>query len=82
MLKQIYKLKISLESSNNIEVTETIDDSNYTETPPLEQTCHVKLTDADNELLQTLQRRFFENIEKYKLFQNREQLTYVKQKAI
>ena len=66
--------------SNNIEVTETIDDSNYTETPLLEQTCHVKLTDADNELLQTLQRRFFENIEKYKLFENREQLTYVNKK--
>ena len=66
--------------SNNIEVTETIDGSNYTETPPLEQTCHVKLTDADNELIQTLQRRFFENIEKYKLFENREQLTYVNKK--
>ena len=58
--------------SNNIEVTETIDDRNYTETSPLEQTCHVKLTDADNELLQKLQKRFLENIEKYKLFDNRE----------
>ena len=38
----------------------------------LQQTCHVKLADADNELLQTLQKRFFENIEKYKQFHNRE----------
>ena len=66
--------------SNNIEVAEAIVNSNNTETPPLEQTCHVNLTDADNELLQTLQKRFFENIEKYKLFDNREQLTYVNKK--
>ena len=66
--------------SNNIEVAEAIDNSNNTETPPLEQTCHVTLTDADKELLQTLQQRFFENIEKYKLFDNREQLTYVNKK--
>ena len=57
-----------------------IDNSNNTETPPLEQTCHVTLTDADNKLLQTLRQRFFENIEKYKLFDNREQLTYVNKK--
>ena len=57
-----------------------IDNSNNTETPPLEQTCHVTLTDADNKLLQTLRQRFLENIEKYKLFDNREQLTYVNKK--
>ena len=61
--------------SNNIEVAEAIDNINSTETLLLEQTCHVNLTDADNELLQTLQKRFFEKIEKYKLFDNREQLT-------
>ena len=31
------------------------------------QTCHVNLTDADDELIQTLQKRFFEDIKKYKL---------------
>ena len=41
--------------------------SNNTETPPLEQTCHVNLTDADNELFQILQKGFFENTEKYQL---------------
>ena len=56
--------------SNNIEVAEAIDNSNNTETPPLEQTCYVTFTDADNELLQTLQQRSFENIENYKLFYN------------
>ena len=57
---------------NNIEVAEAVHDSNITETPLLEQTCYVNWTDADNELLQTLQKRLFENIEKYKLFDNRE----------
>ena len=66
--------------SNNIEVAEAIDNSSNTETLLLEQTCNVNLTDADNELLQTLQKRFLENIEKYKLFDNREQLTYVNKK--
>ena len=61
-------------------VAEAINNSNNKETPSLEQTCHVTLTDADKELLQTLQQRFFENIEKYKLFDNREQLTYVNKK--
>ena len=65
---------------NNIEVAEAVHDSNITETPLLEQTCYVNLTDADNELLQTLQKRLFENIEKYKLFDNREQLTYMNKK--
>ena len=51
-----------------------------TEIPPLEQTCHVTITDANNELLQTLHQRFFENIEKYKLFDSREQLTYANKK--
>ena len=50
--------------SNNIEVAEAIDNSNNTETLLFEQTCHVNLTDADNELLQTLQKRFFEKIKK------------------
>ena len=66
--------------SNNIEVAEAIDNSSNTETLLLEQTCNVNLTDTDNELLQTLQKRFLENIEKYKLFDNREQLTYVNKK--
>ena len=44
------------------------------ETPLLEQTYHVSLTDTDNELLETLQERFFENIEKYKLFNNKPDL--------
>ena len=57
-----------------------INNSNNAETPPLEQKCHVNLTDADNELLETLQNSFFENIEKCKLFDNREQLTYVSKK--
>ena len=65
---------------NNIEVAEAINNSNSRETPPLEQICHVTLTDDDNELLQTLQQRFFENIEKYKLLDNREQLTNVNKK--
>ena len=56
---------------NNIEVAEAIDDSNNTETLPLEQTCHVNLTGVDNELLETLQKRFFENIKKYKVFDKR-----------
>ena len=63
--------------SNNIEVTEAIDNNNNTR---LEQTCHVTLTDTDNELLQTLQQRFFENIEKYKLFDNRGQPTFANKK--
>ena len=54
------------EESSNIEATETIDDTNNKDTTPLEQTCHVKLTDVDTELLQTLQKGSFENIEKYK----------------
>ena len=44
------------------------------ETPLLEQTYHVSLTDTDNELLETLQERFFENIEKYKLFNSKPDL--------
>ena len=44
---------------NTIEVAEAVDNSNNTETPSLEQTCHVTLADAGNELLQTLQERFF-----------------------
>ena len=67
--------------SNNIEVTEAIGYTNDTESPPLGQTCCVNLTDADNELLQTLQKKFFENIEKYEPFDNRERLTYVNKKA-
>ena len=67
--------------SNNIEVTEAIGYTNDTESPPLGQTCCVNLTDVDNELLQTLQKKFFENIEKYEPFDNREQLTYVNKKA-
>ena len=67
--------------SNNIEVTEAIGYTNDTESPPLGQTCCVNLTDVDNELLQTLQKKFFENIEKYEPFDNREQLTYLNKKA-
>ena len=42
----------------------------------VEQT-YVKLTDADHELFQ---KRLFEKNEKYKLFDNREKLTYVNKK--
>ena len=46
---------------NNTEVIETINDSNSTKTPLLEQTC-VKLTDADHELFETLQKKKIKTI--------------------
>ena len=65
--------------SNNIKVVETINDSNNSKAPPVEQ-IYGKLTDDDHELFETLQKGLFEQIEKYKLYVNKEQLKYVKKK--
>ena len=46
------------------------------ETGPFDQTYHARLTIANNELFETLQKRLFKNTEKDKLFYNREQLAH------
>ena len=59
MLKQTNKQTDDTSGeSNNIKVTETINDSNNSKTPSVEQ-IYGKPTDADHKFFETLQKRLF-----------------------